>query len=110
GLGQQTLGLQGRTPVTADGHWPAGAGGGGVRMKDVKANKGFDTGATGYGMLGFEKRLRGSESGGGYVGVEAQGNHYFLPMSTKSPFRGESFELRATFSYYFGGAEAADCW
>lgn len=110
GIDQQELGLRLRLPLTPVTHFLAGAGGGGSRLRDVKADKTFDTAPTAYGMLGWERRLTGSDSSAGYVGVEASGNHYFLPKNTKSPFDGESFEVRATFSYYFGGAEAADCW
>ena len=62
-----------------------------------------------YGGVGMEHRFFGTESTGGYAGIEATYEQYF-PNKSGALFKGGQLLGRVTFSYYFGGQEAADCW
>lgn len=104
---RQTVGLRARLPTGSGNRVVFGAGGGAVRATFVEEKVAFN-GPAATIFAGHEWEISGTHSTGAYAGVEAVWTHYFLDPD--SPFQGGHPEVRATFSYYFGGEEAADCW
>lgn len=105
-IDRQTVGLRARLP-SGSGRVVFGAGGGAVRATFVEQEVSFNGPAAAV-FGGYEWEIAGTNANGAYAGVEAVWTHYFLQED--APFRGGHPEVRATFSYYFGGEEAADCW
>lgn len=104
---RQTVGLRARLPLDGKSRFILGGGGGGVRENLVVEKKSYSGGAA-YAVVGWEHETFGDTASGSYIGIEAAYHHYF--MGSQAPMKGGIPEIRATFSYYFGGSDAQDCW
>ncbi len=109
GVDQQFAGVRLRQPIGKQSNLVLGAGAGAFAFVEYSGaqNERLDAGPAAYGLAGFERQIYGAAGSGSYVGFEVSWTHYF--PGKDAPMTGGLAEGRVTFSYYFGGAEAADC-
>lgn len=109
GVDQQFAGIRFRQPLDPKSNVVFGAGAGAFAFIQYggEQNERLDAGPAAYGMAGYERQVFGSDGSGSYIGFELSWSHYF--PGSDAPLTGGLAEGRVTFSYYFGGREAADC-
>jgi hypothetical protein len=108
GVGAEFAGLRKWVPTGPTSHLLFGAGVGGGTVNPFADSPGTSAaGPAAYVLGGFEHNVFAQTDSGSYVGLELAYNHFFV--NKDAGFQGGLVEVRAAFSYYFGGDEARGC-